>query len=247
MSKLITLVCVLALALSAISYAAEPPILVGNWESNYDMWRVGWGSVLAGFNATGATLNGSALRLVVNPGSWGDAWQLKLQGPTGLDVDNYNAQSMIPMLFPGQDDHSYTGSPWDMFECDITVLSSEWIADSDPGTDPYVAMKMVLNTGGQNEDAEGAGVWYDAGDVVLPLDATTHCVWDITAGIQQTVDLWNACYTANDQYYELFLIPQNNGFAGTLQYHLDAAYLTPEPATIALLGLGALSLIRRKR
>jgi hypothetical protein len=246
MSKLITLVCVLALALSAISYAAVDgnSILVGNWENNYDMWRCGWGSFLAGFAGAGATLNGTALKMVASGGSWGDALQLKLQGPSGLDVDNYNAQSMLPMLFPGQGGHDYTGSPWDMFECDITVLSNEWVAT---GGDPYVAMKLVLNTGGFNAANEWAGVWYDAGDVVLPLDATTHAVWDITAGIAATVDVWNACYTASDQYYELFLLPQNNGYAMPGVYHLDAAYLTPEPATIALLGLGALSLIRRKR
>jgi len=246
MSKLITLVCVLALALATISYAVDP-ILVGNYENNYDYWRCGWGSELAGFAGTGATLDASALRLVVSGGSWGDAWQLKLQGPTGTDVNPFGAHSLIPTLFPGQGDHSYTGSPWNMVEADITVLANEWTDDGDPGTDPYVAMKLVLNTGGANADAVYQGVWYDAGDIVLPLDATTHCVWDISAGIQSTVDTWNACYTASDQYYELFLLPMNAGFIQPVTYHIDAVYLTPEPATIALLGLGVLSLIRRKR
>jgi len=246
MSKLISFVCVLVFALSTLSYAVTP-ILVGNFESNYDYWRVGWGSGLAGFDAAGATLDGQALKYVVGAGGWGDAWQLKLQGPTGTDVDNYNAQSMIPMLFPGQDDHGYTGSPWDMFECDITVLSSEWTDDGDPGTTPSIEMKMVLNTGGYTVDMTWGGVWGDSGNVTLPLDATTHCVWDISAAIAATVALWNQCYTASDQYYEIMLVPLSNGYAGSTVYHIDAAYLTPEPATIALLGLGGLSLIRRKR
>jgi hypothetical protein len=251
MSKLITIVCALTLALSTISYAVDP-ILVGNWEHSYDSWTIAWDGSLAGFAADGATLNSNALKLVVAPGSWGEALQLKLQGPSGGDLNNYNAQSMLPMLFPGQGDHAYTGSPWNMFECDITVLSTEWIDDGNPDTEAYLAMKLVLNTGGQNADGEyGTGVWYDAGDIVLPLDATTHAVWDISAGIADTIAHWNECYTASDQYYELFLLPMNTGYIGGLAglgtYHIDAAYLTPEPATIALLGLGALSLIRRKR
>jgi len=244
MSKLITLVCVLALALSTISYAVQP-ILVGDWQSNFDYWRVGWGSVLAGFSGTGATLNGTAL-LLKTSGSWGDAWQLKLQGPTGQDLNEFGAHSLLPMLFPGQDDHAYTGSPWNMFECDITVLSNEWVSDG--SANPYVAMKLVLNTGGANENGEyGSGIWYDAGDAVLTLDATTHCVWDISDGIAQTIAHWNECYTASDQYYELFLIPQNSGYILPVTYHIDAAYLTPEPATIAMLGLGGLSLLRMRK
>jgi len=245
-TKLISFVCVLALALSSTSYG-QPDILVGDWEQCFDSWTMSWGGAMMGFSPDGATLNDKALNVVFSPGSWSDAMQLKLQGPTNTDLNNFGASSMLPILFPGQGDHAYTGSPWTMFEIDITVLGAEWLDDGDPDTDPFIAMKMILNTGGENAAHEWGGVWYDAGDVVLTLDATTHAVWDITEGIAQTVDLWNQCYTAYDQYYELFLVPQNSGYT-TAQYHMDAATLTvPEPATIALLGLGGLSLLRIRR
>jgi hypothetical protein len=246
MSKLISFVCVLVFALSTLSYAVAP-ILVGNFENNYDSWKVGWGSGLAGFAGDGATLDALALRYVVAAGGWGDAWQLKLQGPTGTDLNNFHAQSMIPELFPGQGGHAYEGSPWNMVEMDITLIAAEWTDDGDPATTPSIEMKLVLNTGGMNADGVETGVWGDSGNVTLALDATTHCVWDISAAIASTVALWNQCYTASDQYYELMLVPLSNGYAGNTTYHIDAAYLTPEPATIALLGLGGLSLIRRKR
>jgi hypothetical protein len=203
-TKLITFVCVLALATA--SYADPTDILVGNWENNYDMWRVGWGSVLMGFSGTGATLNDLALNVVLNPGSWGDAIQLKLQGPTGLDLNNYNCQSMLPTLFPGQP--PYTGSPWTMFEMDITLVAAEWIDDGDPTTDPYASMKCILNTGGHvdpdgipgNGDEIWGGVWYDCGDCPSGWDpgqgdATFHCVWDLGPGIQQTVFVESRLYT----------------------------------------------------
>lgn len=269
-TKLISFVCVLALVLAATSYGAVAPILVGDWEMGYDSWYVGWGSALMGFNADGATIDhdpvaagiqGNALNVVVNPGSWGDAIALKLQGPTNLDLNNFGASSMIPTLFPGQGPGAWTGSPWTMFEMDVTFIATEWIPDTDPGTTPYAALKMILNTGGQNAAGGGGGVWYDAGDLpFLPSppnpagttwdpslgDQTYHCEWDISAGIAQTVALWNAGYDVADQYYELFLVPQNSGY-DRVQYHFDAAELTPEPATIALLGLGGLSLLRVRR
>ena len=252
-TKLISFVCILTLALAATSYGAVAPILVGDWEQCYDSWTMSWGDAMMGFNATGATLNGKALNVVFNPGSWSDAVQLKLQGPTSLDLNNFGASSMLPTLFPGQGPGAWTGSPWTTVEMDITLIATEWVDDGDPLTNPYASMKMILNAGGSNGiDYGTAATWYDAGDLpgawdpTVDGDMTYHCVWDISAGIAQTVAYWNAGYDVVDQYYELFFVPQNSGY-NTAQYHFDAAYLTPEPATIALLGLGGLSLLRVRR
>lgn len=266
MCKLISFVCVLAMALASTGYAQRAdasypidvdnvaPVLIGNWERCFDTWRIERGNALVGFTGTGATLDGPegvwdpdgipmALKVVGDAVGWSWSLQYKFDGPTNEDLNTHGASSIVPALFGYASAPDYEPSPWNMFEVDATVLSAEWLEDEDPLTDPFIEITLILNGGGP-----GGGVWYDAGNVALTLDATTHCVWDLSAGIQQVVDVWNAGGT-DWMYYEIAMVPNIGGYEPTTTgtMYLDAAFLTPEPATIALLGLGGLSLLRIRR
>ena len=265
-TKLISFVCVLALA--SVSFADVEPIIIGNFENSFDGWQSGgWANIMLGFSSVGGTLDGlnklpgdpvdpMSLTYLSPPGGWAGALQLKLQGPTNEDLNVFGATGILDVLFPGQSDHAYTGSPYTMVCMDLTLVASEWIDDGDPATDPSVGMMLVLNSVGTNAAGVSSGAWYDAG--TLPVgwdpsqgDMTFSVMYDISEGIDQTIDVWNACHTASDQYYELFFITQNSGYigaiAGMIGYHIDNVRLIPEPATIALLGLGGLSLLRIRR
>jgi len=83
--------------------------------------------------------------------------------------------------------------------------------------------------------------WFNPGEATgfgLTFDSTTHCVLDYSA--YKTSDYASATDTYGSMIFAL------NADAPVYIY-LDNVMLTPEPATIGLLGLGGLALLRRKR
>ncbi len=249
-TKLISFVCVLALALAATSYGEIPfdpdpavPLLIGNWERCFDHWSQGnaGDDVLYGFSSTnGVTLGGVALKTISGAGGWTPVLGLKLQGYSNTDVDIFGSETLVPW---------FMDSNVDMLEIDVTRLTAEWIDDGDPLTDPYSEILLIFNAGGENAAGEGNGMWAgDTGDSLwLGLDATQHVTWDLAPYKAQYQDILDAGYNVSDVYCEFFLFVQSGGYVGPVTTYFDAAYLTPEPATIALLGLGGLSLLRIRR
>jgi hypothetical protein len=241
-TKLISFVCVLTLALAATSYGSYfqgdlvPPdnaFLLGNWEmvgphqdwaevGSFDNWIISNNhEALVGHRQTGATLDNDALKLIV-PTGWQQGIMLRLH-KLDLTDDFFN---------------------YDTFEMDVTVLGSDWTGWD--GT--YAGIQVVINSDGLWHPLNEAG-----GGDTLSLDPTlygdsAHGVWSYAHLFDG--DEENGEISPDYTYLEIVLIGNCGGhtdYTGDASYYLDRAVLTPEPATIALLGLGALSLIRRKR
>ncbi len=204
---------VLVLSLASASYGGDGYRVVGDWETpGLDYWQVSWGNLVPSSSATCATLNNHGLNLVGDAGSYSWAIYLQLQDPNVDLMDWFMANCC-----------------YDKFEMDMTRFASEWIDDGDPGTNPYSALRVVINAGGSGGGGEGSNIWCDAGDCGGEWDPshgdqTYHCVWDISSCKAQIKDVFNAGYN-NDRYVEIYLIPENSGYLDPVSYCIDNARL----------------------
>jgi hypothetical protein len=241
-AKLVSFICVLALA--STSYG----VVIGGWEGNMDGWTVEWGETTS-FSSTGATM-GSSSALKVMP-SWTEWYVGAMDRPLS-----------------GSEMALVTSRTADKFQLDVTRFAADWTPGAWGWWTPESRIFLSVSFGLQNDDDEW--YYYGAGQEVLgaawyPTSiAPDHLTWrnglqyadpDVTmtaewslATVQSAYDtaISNGFYRNGGMDIRLVCnIPDY--VAPGAAYYLDNARLTPEPATMALLGLGGLAMIRRKR
>jgi hypothetical protein len=239
------LVLCLGLIMASASYG---DIVIGDWENgSMDGWTVEWGETTS-FGGTGATLGSSALKVM--PG-WTE-WYVG---------------AMDRVLTAGEV-ASVSSRTVDMFKLDVARYAADWTQDGWGWWTPESRVFFSISLGLQNDDDEwyywGAGqevlggAWYPSsldpahlpwrgGVQYADPDGPMTVEWSLTA----VQNAWDAA-VANGFYrnggMDIRLICNIPDYvAPGAAYYLDNARLTPEPATMALLGLGGLAMIRRKR
>ncbi len=256
--KLITFVLVLALA--SISYGErwegsginfqgdvchDGHFLLGNWEmpgsvngwqatGDYDGWTTISPGVMIGYvaNATeGTPLDFYSLK-VVAPTGWQKLMELRLPDPQRFGLGN-SGLTLEEAFFAN-----------DTFEMDILVNPFAGAVEGNGAN-----LQLILNS-----DGNPAG-WGTLGQVdVDPVAGGTYHM-SISYAYLFDGDPWNEEFKKwedpitgdpNYSYLELVLCGWTD-VEGDQEWIIDHAVLTPEPTTIALLGLGGLALIRKRR
>jgi hypothetical protein len=229
MRKLVLLILVLGM-----TSAGFADVIVGNWETTGTNTSDGWqrltsytpGTVSYHVQPTGVTL-----------GSWDMKWT-----ETTLNHGN-NYAFKVECFGTGANLPLFTADNWaanSKLEFDITRLSADWTGtNSTRSSKIYIQMAASTNS----YTYTYIPVSLNQGDynATTQTDNSMHLVADYSAFKAGLSSL------PTGTGFKFALRTEMSGWTTGGVYYLDNVRLTPEPATVCLLGLGALSLFRKRR